>query len=110
MLTFEKSIFRLVVSFRMINYFNGECPGRLISRDDAFRIVSKITTLNNLRIILLGKNQNKIWNVPQLQQPITIQQLSATIVKEYKNVPAVLILNAFDGMVNPKCRNAAGHS
>ena len=44
--------------------------------------------------------KNKIWDLPIPQQPITIQQLSITTVKVYRNVPAASIKNAFDGMVN----------
>ena len=39
--------------------------------------------------------KNKNWDVPIPQQPFTIQQLSITIVKVYRNVPAVSIENAW---------------
>ena len=57
-----------IVSFRMINYLNGVCSGRLIKRVGAL---------------------DKIWGVPQPQQPITIWQPSAITVRECRNMPAV---------------------
>ena len=39
----------------------------------------------------LGILQNKIWDVPQPQQPVTIQQPSAMIVRESRNMTAILI-------------------
>ena len=43
------------------------------------------------------------------KQPITIQQLSAKMVRGCKNMSAVYIQNVFDGMVNQRriCKNAA---
>ena len=46
---------------------------------------------------------NKIWDVPSVQQPVTIQQLPAAIVQECQNVPRALIQRAFDGMVDRCC-------
>ena len=71
-------------------YGSGKCPGRLINR---------------LEFFFWGGGYVKIefgmyLAQPQPQPPVTIQQLSATIVTGCKNVPAILIQNAFDGTVN----------
>ena len=42
----------------------------------------------------------KIWDVSQPQQPITIQQVSLTIVIESRNIPAISIQDALDGVVD----------
>ena len=53
----------------------------------------------NLGFLCWGCIKNKISDEYQPQVSITIQQLSATIVRECRNMSAVLIQNAFD-MVN----------
>ena len=73
-----QSIFGLVASFRMINYLSKECSGRLRKHPSALE-----------------------W--PPRSPGITIRQLSATRVRECRNVSAAVIQNAFVGMVN-RCR------
>ena len=57
-------------------------------------------------------NTRYIWEVPQAQQPVNVQQLSVGIMRECQSVPCVLTQNAFDGMVD-RCfgyQNADRHS
>ena len=84
----------------MINYLSGECSGRLIKRLSA---LEGRPGSPDLEFFLQEYFKNKIWDLPQQQQPITVWQLSATTMTECRNMPAVLIQNAFDGMVN-RCR------
>ena len=73
-------------------------------------MASRITKLSNLGFFFLGHIRIKIWDVYQPQQPIIVQQLSATIVEDCRNMPVFLLQNAFNDMVNRyrKCQNAAG--
>ena len=53
----------------------------------------KITRLSYLGFFFQGYIKNNIWDIPK-PQLITIRQLSASTVRECRNMPAVLIQNA----------------
>ena len=70
-------------------------------------------TLGNLGFLFWGyiKDKDKIWDVLQPQQPMTIQRLSGTIGRDCRALLAVLVQTAFHDMVNRcRCQNAAGNS
>ena len=54
-------------------------------------MTSKINRFCNLARLFEGYIKNKIRDVPQSQQPITVRQLSGTTVRECRSMPAVLI-------------------
>ena len=59
-----------------------------------------MASYGDLGFFYWGCIKNKIWDVTQSQQPDTIKQLSPKVRRECRNMPAILIQNTFDGMVN----------
>ena len=63
----------MINSETSINYLNGKCPDRVVSRMCALEWPPRSPILAIWYFVFRGYIKNRIWNAPQPQQSIVIQ-------------------------------------